>query len=294
MDKLKLILAGLLTTVYKMSDGEAAELLEKADGDDFDAEATLADLVGKDKARISKISTDKFDQGRNKGKADGLSALETQVREQYGIADDSVKGLDLIKAVHALDREKNKAGVTEDDVKKSPSYIALQKKLDDLAKDVDNRVNAAKVEVETKFDKERTLNKAKAEALKEFRLLNPVLSEDPKKAEKQEAIFLKELDGYDYDETEDGQFIIKKDDKALDDGHGNLVDFKTMIKTTASTMFDFKQSQDRGAPGNITPPTPGAIRVPKTEDEYIKTIGDSSIPIEERNQIKEAWNSKQA
>jgi len=294
MDKLKLILAGLLTTVYKKSDDEVAALLEKADGEDFDAKAELAELLASDKDRVNKIKKDVFDQGHQKGKSESLADLEKQVRSEYSITDDSIKGLDLIKAVHALDREANNKGLTDDDVKKHQAYIALQKKLDDAQKDVETKVTTAVTEAESKFNRERTLSKAKAKALEVFESLNPVLSADPQRAAKQKELFLKEIEAYDFDTADDNSFIVKKEGKALGDDHGNLVDFSSLVKNTASSMFDFKQSTDRGSEGNKTTTTPGAVKTPKTEDEYNAIIMDDSIPVAERRTIKEAWSKKQA
>lgn len=292
MDKLKLILAGLLTTVYKKSDEEVATLLENVDGEDFDANAVLAEIVTADKARISTVRTDGFDQGHQKGKKESLSDLEKQVRETFGIKDDSVKGLDLINAVHALDREAGKGGVTEDDVKKHSSYIELQKKLNDAQKEIETKVSAAVSEAEGKFNRERTLSKAKSKALEVFEGLNPVLSTNPDVAKNQKKNFLALIEAFEFDESEDGSLIVKKEGKALDDGHGNLVDFNSLIKNQASSLYDFKQSEDRGSAGNKTPHTPGSVRVPKTEEEYSKIILNPEIPLEERTAIKEAWRAK--
>ncbi|GGH24679.1 hypothetical protein FAZ19_16250 [Sphingobacterium alkalisoli] len=294
MKGLQILLAGLLTTVYKMSDDQVAALVAKADGEDFDAQSELNTILESDKNRIGTLKTDAFNDGHKKGKSESLKDLEKQVRSEFGVTDDSIKGIDLIKAVHALDREAGKNGLTDDDVKKHSLFIQLQKKLDDTNKDVDTKVSEAIKEAETKFNRERTLTSVKAKALEVFDGLNPVLSDDKAKAAKQKEIILRELEGYDYDTAEDGSFIVKKEGKALGDDHGNLVDFNQLVKNTASTYFDFKQSSARGTEGNKTTTTGGPITVPKNEDEYLKTIQDRSIPIEQRNEIKEAWNKQQA
>lgn len=293
MKGLKTLLAGLLTTVYKVSDEEVAALLEKADGEDFDAQSELSSILEKDKGRIGTLKTEAFNDGHKKGKSESLKDLEKQVRTEFNLSDDSIKGIDLIKAVHALDREAGKNGLTDDDIKKSPLYIQLQKKLDDTNKEVDTKVSTAVKEAETKFNRERTLSSVKAKALEVFDSLNPVLSEDKAKATKQKEIILRELEGYDYDTAEDGSFIVKKDGKALGDDHGNLVDFNQLVKTTASTYFDFKQSKAKSSESNKTE-FKGNVTVPKTEEEYRKTMMNRDISIEERTAIKEAWQQQQA
>lgn len=293
MEKLKLILAGLLTTVYKMSDEQVAALVEKADGEDFDVQAELGTLLDADKSRINSLKTDSFNDGHKKGKSESLKDLEKQVRAEFDISDESIKGLDLIKEVHAKDREAGKKGLTDDDVKKHQAYIALQKKLDDAQKEVETKVTTAVQEAETKFNRERVLQSAKSKALEVFEGLNPVLPSDPQRAAKQKEMFLREIEAYEFDTAEDKSLIVKKDGKALADDHGNLVDFDSLVKNTASSLFDFKQSKDRGSEGNKTTAS-GTVRVPKTEDEYTKIVMDSSIPTAERQAIKEAWNAKQA
>ncbi len=294
MKGLQAILAGLLTTVYKMSDEQVAALVEKADGEDFDAQTELSTILDLDKNRVGTLKTDAFNDGHKKGKSESLKDLEKQVRSQFGVADESVKGIDLIKAVHALDREPGKNGLTDDDVKKHTLFIQLQKKLDDTGKEVETKVSEALKEAETKFTRERTLTSVKSKALEVFESLNPVLSEDKAKAAKQKEWLLKDLEGYEYDTAEDGSFIVKKEGKALADDHGNLVDFDNLVKNTASTYFDFQQSKPKGSEGNKNNPPKGPVTVPKTEDEYLKTIQDQSIPLEDRTAIKEAWNKQQA
>lgn len=294
MKGLQALLAGLLTTVYKMSDEQVAALVAKADGEDFDAQTELAGILDLDKNRIGTLKTDAFNDGHKKGKSESLKDLEKQVRAEFGVTDDSIKGIDLIKTVHALDREPGKNGLTDDDVKKHQLFIQLQKKLDDTNKDVETKVSTAVKEAETKFNRERTLTSVKSKALEVFESLNPVLSEDKAKATKQKEIILRELEGYDYDTAEDGSFIVKKEGKALADDHGNLVDFNQLVKNTASTYFDFKQSNPRGSEGNKNDTPKGPVAVPKTKEEYLKTIQDQSIPIEDRTAVKEAWNKQQA
>src|SRR5690606_38201877 len=228
------LLAGLLTTVYKLSDEQVAALVQKADGEDFDAQSELATILEQDKSRVSTLKTDAFNDGHKKGKSESLKDLEKQIRADFSIEDENLKGIDLIKAVHALDREAGKNGLTDDDVKKHPLFIQLQKKLDDTSKDVETRVSEALKEAETKFNKERVMTSVKAKALEVFEGLNPVLSEDKERASNQKNVLLQAIEQYDYDTAEDGSFIVKKDGKALADDHGNLVDFNQLVKTTAS------------------------------------------------------------
>lgn len=293
MEKLKQILAGMLTTVYKMSDEEVAALLEKADGEEFDVQSKLNKLLELDKSRVSSLKTDAFNDGHKKGKSESLSDLEKQVRSEFSISDDSIKGLDLIKHVHSLDRgESGKGKLTDDDIKKHQLFIQLQKQLDDSKKEVETKVAEALKEAETNFNRERTLGEVKSKALEVFESLNPVLSEDPERAKNQKAVILRDIEGYDFDKAEDGSFIVKKDGKAVTDDHGNLLDFNSLVKTTASSYFDFKQSKERGSEGNKSKGSGGSIGLPKTEEEYRAYISDPKNSLEDRQAVKEAWNNK--
>ncbi|WP_313515639.1 hypothetical protein [Sphingobacterium sp.] len=295
MKGLQILLAGLLTTVYKMSDEQVAALVAKADGEDFDAQAELSTILESDKGRISTLKTDAFNDGHKKGKSESLKDLEKQIRADFNLNDENLKGIDLIKAVHALDRQAGKNGLTDDEIKKSSLYIQLQKKLDDTTKETDTKVSEAVKEAETKFNRERTLSSVKSKALEVFEGLNPVLSEDKAKATKQREILLRELEGYDYDTSEDGSFIVKKDGKALGDDHGNLIDFNQLVKNTASTYFDFKQSSARGSEGNKSGSSSnGTAFVPKNEEEYVKYISDTNNSVEDRGAVRDAWQKQQA
>lgn len=294
MKGLQILLAGLLTTVYKMSDEQVAALVEKADGEDFDAQTELSTILESDKGRISTLKTDAFNDGHKKGKSESLKDLEKQIRVDFNLADESLKGIDLIKAVHALDRQAGKNGLTDDDIKKSSLYIQLQKRLDDTTKETEAKVSTALKEAESKFSRERTISSVKSKALEVFESLNPVLSEDKAKAAKQKEVLLRELEGYEYDTSEDGSFIVKKEGKALDDGHGNLVDFNQLVKNTASSYFDFKQSSPRKSEGNKADGSGGSAFVPKNEDEYVKYISDTNNSVEDRGAVRDAWQKQQA
>lgn len=294
MKGLEILLAGLLTTVYKMSDEQVAALVQKADGEGFDAQSELATILESDKSRISTLKTDAFNDGHKKGKSESLKDLEKQIRTDFNLEDESLKGIDLIKAVHALDRQAGKNGLTDDDIKKSSLYIQLQKRLDDASKETETKVSTALKDAETKFNRERTLSSVKSKALELFEGLNPVLPEDKSRAAKQKEWLLKDLEGYEYDSAEDGSFIVKKDGKAVADDHGNLIDFGQLIKTTASSYFDFKQSAARGSEGNKSDGSGGSAFVPKNEAEYLKYISDTSVSVEDRGAVRDAWQKQQA
>ncbi|WP_313418821.1 hypothetical protein [Sphingobacterium multivorum] len=294
MKGLQILLAGLLTTVYKMSDEQVAALVQKADGEDFDAQSELATILESDKSRISTLKTDAFNDGHKKGKSESLKDLEKQIRTDFNLEDESLKGIDLIKAVHALDRQAGKNGLTDDDIKKSSLYIQLQKKLDDTTKETDTKVSAAVKDAETKFNRERTLGEVKTKALEVFTGLNPVLSEDQEKAKRQQSWLLKDLEEYEYEKAEDGSFIVKKEGKAVADDHGNLIDFGQLVKNTASSYFDFKQSSKRDSEGNKSNSSGGSAFVPKNESEYLKYISDTNNSLEDRGAVRDAWQKQQA
>ena len=183
--------------------------------------------------------------------------------------------------------------LTEDELKKHPGVIRMLSEKDKSFKEQETKI---KDEYETKikgFHKEQMISKISKKALAIFEGMNPVLSEDPKKASNQKNWLLTKLEEFDYQESETGDdYIPLKDGKRLENAHGHGINFESHIKSLAESLYDFKQADPRGTPPGGGDPGSGGTdpKTPKTEAEYAKVMADRSIPLEDRKKIQESWN----
>jgi hypothetical protein len=312
-------LTELLSKAYKKDAEYIEDFLTKSD------EEQAAELLALDKTRIGEHKTkleEAKSQARNKAKAETLGKFETELRKKFEIEDEELTGEELITTI--VDKQKTealkKAGkgepeITEEILKKSPVYITLQqqhkKALDDAKKAADAELNTFKASVET----EKVLSKVQEKALEKLEGMNPVLPEDATIAGNQKKMFAKEILGKGkWEVDEKGSLILKDNDgKPVEDEHGTIVDFDSVVEGTAKSFFVFNQSQQRSSTGNggsqfgsgktpasfQIPPKAGStekprnVALPKTIEEMGKIARDSSIPIAERQKIGKAFEEVQ-
>ena len=123
------------------------------------------------------------------------------------------------------------------------------------------------------------LNKSDTESIKsiakaEFLSLNPVLSEDQAKAERQTQSFLNTLERYDYIIDGDN-IIVKNGDGRLEDSHGNPIAFSQFVKTKAEELYDFAVQGQKGSPGNVTPAGGTGQKKKITKEEYGRLVAEA-------------------
>lgn len=297
--QLRQTLAESLITAYQVSEDDIASILPENESD-FKENDFKTNFLNLDKARIQTINQkgkEKFEQGYSKAKKEERVAYESEIKEHFNIDDENLIGLDLVKKVVELNAKTTKVDaskLSEDELKSHPSVIKMLNDKDKVFKEqekllkteYDNKINA--------FNRERTFNSVSKRALAYLDEMNPVLSTDPTRASNQKNILLKELEQYDYQDSEE-DFIPLKDGKRLENEHGHGISFKQLVQNKAGLYFDFKQAEPRN-----TPPAGGEeggttnVKVPKTEQEYAKIMTDRTIPLAERAKIKEAWNKQAA
>jgi len=286
-------LAEALGTAYQIPEDDIATILPQEE-EKFNESEFKTKFLELDRERIATINQkgkEKFEQGYSKAKKEERSGYEQEIKEEFGIDDTNLIGIDLMKKVVELNASKSKADpskLSEDELKAHPSVIKL---LNDKDKTFQTREQELQKEFDTKltgFQKENRFGKVSKHALSILDGLNPVLSKDPVRAANQRSILLNDLQSNDYQEEGESFIPLDKDGKRLENGHGHGITFEQLVKSKAEKFFDFKQAEDRGTP----PPgggDPGKHLAPKTEQEYAKVITDNSIPLEERKQIKADW-----
>lgn len=296
---LKNAVAGILETAYQTPADAIAELLPDSE-EEFDGEKLKASVLELDKNRIQSSKDHgktRFDEGYKKATREVLNAYEEKIREEFGVADEELKGVDLIRKVvetGSSSTTKDPKDLSEDELKTLPAVLKL---LSEKEKSFSEREKEIKTEYETKiaqFGKERVFNEVSKKALSILDSLNPVLSTDPVKAQNQKNILLRELQSFEFQEV-NGEIVPMKDGKRYENDHGHGVSLETLVKDTAGNYFDFKQADQRDAPpAGQGSGAGGGIKIPKTESEYAKIMTDTSIPMEQRLKIKEAFHAQTA
>lgn len=265
-----------------VEDAKVASLFNE-DGTEL-SETAIDTLLQHDATRVQKLKDDGtklFNDGHKKGLSEGASKIEKEIVEKYGIKSDKL-GIELIDEIIA---SKSTTGteIDEEKIKLHPSVVKI---VDDLTKQIKNKDK----EWEDKFKQrdaqiakdnlfKEVVNKAKSSVLG----LKPILPKDAAKAEKQMELLVAELLKLEFNKTEDGKdFILAKDGKPVEDAHGNRINFDTYIKSTAETIWDFEQGQQRQSSGNNNDGNGQAGtqgkwtgKVPVTEDEFIAAIGSA-------------------
>lgn len=303
----KKIITGLLSKAYKLDDGKIAELLQ--DGENITEETVLAALLSEDSGRVASIkkSTDtsgKFQEGYAKAKKEERANYEKEIREKYGI-ESEVTGIELIEEIvttKAAEHGSGKKGeITEDDVKKHPTYQTLESRYKKELKAKDEEWSTKLTEIETRFKTESTFKSIEERALATLDGLKPVLPGNPEVASNQKKWFVSALKDYQFEIQDGNRVLVMKDGKVVEDGHGNSLDFSELVKNTASQFFEFQKNNGGGNAGNSNNDQtstgddnayPAGITKPKTLEELSKIVNDRNIPIADRQKVAEVFEQE--
>lgn len=246
-------------------------------------------------------------KGFDRAKSTVLSDLEKQIRKEFSIDDAELQGVDLVRHIADTTREAaeakgGKSGkLTDDDVKKHPLFIDLEKakkkEVDDLKKDFDAKIKAK----DDERDYDRLLTDIDSEAEKVFSSIGEaVLPEDASIAAKhKKRLLMDELRAFKFQKSENGDIIVlNADGTRHEDKAGNAKGFKDLVSEIAKQNFQFKAGQERKLPGNgggAPPPGGGGKEkkytgnAPKDASEYVGLLTNSAITPEQKQEIKEAY-----
>jgi len=274
-------LKDLAVKAYNMTDEEVQSLFDKTDeGEQLreDAVETLLKRDAESKKQIAKRireelkpeMTSKFDEGYSKAKKESLEKFEKDLREKYGVESDK-KGIDLIDDLVSMNKQ-------SEDIKTHPDYIKLERKLQGefIPKQDYEKVSTEFNEYKQAVARDKTISRVIEDARKIFRATNPILSSDPKRAANQESEFLKQFKGFDYELQDDGQHVIIKDGKRLENENMNAVSFPEYVKARTQDLFDIKQQGEKGGAGFTAPE--GTSANFKTKEEFMSAYYKETDP----------------
>jgi hypothetical protein len=288
--------------------GELQKLISKSEEELSEDESSVILEAVKSHYRniITQINTtnnkaldEKFKAGQRKAAQD----FEKNLKETFSVESDK-QGADLIDEISEQLSKKSKGKSTDlsdDDIKKHATFLKMEKEykkqLEDTRREHEEKISGIQAEASRKdrFAKVSTL------ALEKFESMNPVLSDDPKKAAKQRELVLRELQAYDYEEV-DGKFIPMKEGKRVEDEFGHALELDKLVEGVTSPYFDFKVAQERKAPNGQDAgkdkTDPGkqhsySGKLPKTEAEYLAIQNDNNLPLKDRIFVNDWWEKNQ-
>lgn len=242
MEDIKSLLVGFVSKTLKLDEATVTSELFESEGDTLKVkEGALDFLTAKDADRISgfqKNLKDKFQEGYQKAKKEERSALETEIKEKFGVTSDAI-GVELISEIVAANAKGGE--VTEEVVKKHPAFIKREK---ELMKEKDDALN----EFKSAQEREKNAGLFKSKSLEILKSQKPVLSQDPVKAENQMKMFSMLLDGEKYEVNDKGEFILlNADGTRMEDKHGHAIMLEDRVKSLAGQYFDFAQADNRSS-----------------------------------------------
>ena len=241
----------LAVKVFGMTDDEAQSLFEKTDDGELKIKSDAVTILArKDQERLKRIKeehkaelTEKYDSGYSEAKKKERQKFEDEIRQAFGVESKSF-GIELVKEIVSQNPK-------SDDVKKHPEYLALERKLTNeyVTKTEYEKVAAEFDSFKHNVERNQVISRVKNDAKTIFHSLNPILPKDPKKASNQEADFLAKLESYDFQLQDDGNHLILKDGKRLENENMNPVGFADLVKDMTLRYFDVADQAPKGGSG---------------------------------------------
>lgn len=297
---MKTIITGLLSKAFNLDHGKIAELIKDGEMSEAEQNEALRKILDLDADRIKttkekvkedvekEIGTAKFQEGYKKDKKEILENLEKSFKEKFGI-DSTKTGIELVEEIVSLKSKGGSGGnMDEDAIKRSKLY-------QDLENSKRTEIEALKTEKQKEIDEinngykyEKTFSEVQVEAMKIFNGLNPVLPQTKTVADAQVGNFVSSLKNYKFDKQGDRIVVMNAEGKVIEDEHGNSKSFEDIVKTNASSLFEFKKNNGGGGGGNNNDKDDKKVytgAIPKNEEELEKVMLDKTIPSNERVNI---------
>ena len=264
------VLKSFVAKAYNKSETEIDGLITDETGVRDDGFENLLTLDTSKTKRLKGDSQTMFDKGYQKAEAEIKSKAEKAFKEKTGFNDDADSFEELLdKYIEQQTKNPKKSALTDDDVKKHPAYLALEKER--VPKADFEKVKAEFEDYKAGVSRNEKMNSIKSKVLNKFNTFQIEQIENPTVKAKRTDLFLKEFDGYDYEMDGDNVIIIK-DGKRLEDDHGNLVQFDKFIENTAQEHFVFLKQSPKGSAGNGNPDVKTTTGITIKDEAHYKEL----------------------
>lgn len=245
-------------TVNNLTDEEFDNLFE-GEGDQRklkkDAGKIMADI---DKKRVDNIKaealkgTPKWDDVYKSAEAKIKKKIEEDFQKNTGYKAKEGEKLEDMYINYGVQQKESKE-ITEAEVRKHPAFIKREEEITEEWKGKFDQKEKEFEDYKNTVKEKTTFAEAKKVFKNEFLKLNPVLSEDKSKAERQVEHFLDSLRGKvaSFQLGDNGDVtMLDNEGKRLEDGHGNRLTANMFVKQHAEPIFDFQKQGTKGNAGN--------------------------------------------
>ena len=296
------ILTAFIAKTLNIAQEQVAELVKTDDNKSIKDNA-LQLLLDKDVDRITSLklkSSDDgktFDNGYKKAQSEVLSNFEDDIKKKYEITTEA-KGSDLIQEIiNGKIKNVDKKEVTDDDIKRSTTYLNALKSVEQKKLDEINSIKESHRKELNVFVRKEKLSDVFKSA---DDILNKSLidfSKDPTISMNQRNVVHKLLAEKDYDVKEDKTILpLNSEGKLLEDDHGHPIPFENIVLESAS-FLPVRKSEDRdsgGGTGDDTQPNQTGFswngQKPKSDDEFVNLISEAKT-LEEKKAITESYDN---
>jgi hypothetical protein len=244
------VLKSFVAKAYNKSETEIDGLITDETGVRDDGFENLLTLDTSKTKRLKGDSQTMFDKGYQKAEAEIKSKAEKAFKEKTGFNEDADNFEELLDKYVEQAKTPAKTALTDDDVKRHPAYLALEKE----------RIPKAEYEkVKTEFDEfkngitkkqKREYLRNKIQKIKDGLNLEQIENEVVRA--KRNELFLNDFDNLDYEQ--DGENIVLiSDGKRLEDEHGNLITLNKYVEKKASEHYIVLKQSPKSSAGNGNP-----------------------------------------
>jgi hypothetical protein len=244
MDKIELN----LEVIGRLAGKTGPEVVELLKNDESESGFFEGDAL---QNKIETIIGDKFkrisDQQRGRAKREVLTDFEKQLRQNFGVDNSELRGLDLVN--HLVDGAKNaKTELTPDAIKAHPFFRDAMKAKNEELQKISNDFEGYKRDISNKTVRSEVERKARGILL----ALNPVLSKNETIKDNQVKMFLASLNGNFKIDGDKIKVLNESGEEALDASY-NPLGFESLVKNRAASFFDFHEvDPNKSSPGDKT------------------------------------------
>lgn len=251
----------------------------------------LSGIMKTKNAELLKTKDEAYKAAERKIRGD----VESSIVNKFGFTDEFENLNDLLDKVHSSYKP---SADSKPDVDMKQIELRHKKEMQSLREEAEKQLS----EIRNNFEREKTIGQVHTKALSVLDSLNPNYTGNSTVDSNIKSTFLKELAGFDYKSNDDGLAIFKGDEPLTDES-GNTLNLEEHIKRVASNFFTFKAAESRSSPnggqGSGAPQgQPGKNgltkyqgELPKTREELDSLKVDTSIPLDQRIELKE-WGKR--
>lgn len=304
------ILSAIAAQSLNLAEGEFQELVMDPENEGKFKDNAVELLLDVDKKRVSKLKAEGGDPAKvkeindnfyKKGRKEALSELESKIKGDYNL-ESELTGMELVGSlVDTIKSSSKNPAPTDDDIKRHRVYQDAKAQYESKLKEQDEAWGNKLKEINDAHASEKTFGIVKDKAMGLVKGMNPILPKDQTKAANQLNLVVQALSADQFEVQGDRILILDKEGKIKQNDLGHDINFDEHVKGIAESYFEFEQakprtsSKEKGAsggadPGNDNTPKKWTGAIPKTDEEYMKIMGEQTTS-EDRIALKEAYSA---